>query len=68
MLHDMLEGIKSDPDAVPLTPLSTKFLQTAPNQRAQFVTVYRENPLKRQVGFVKYLITSDFHKSTQYLK
>ena len=48
MLHDMLESIKSDSDAVPLTPLSTKFLQTAPHQRSHFVAAYRENPLKRQ--------------------
>ena len=48
MLHDMLESVRSDADAVPLTPLSTKFLQTAPHQWAQFVALYKENPLKRQ--------------------
>ena len=48
MLHDMLESIKGDADAVPLTPLSTKFLQTPPHQRTHFVAVYRDNPLRRQ--------------------
>jgi len=44
----LLESIKNDSDAVPLTPLSSKFLQTSVHQRSHFIAVYRDNPLKRQ--------------------
>jgi len=48
VLFDMLDNIKSDPDAIPLTPLSTKFIQTNPVQRKHFISLYKDTPLKRQ--------------------
>ena len=44
----MLDNIKSDPDAIPLTALSTKFIQTNPVQRKHFISLYKDTPLKRQ--------------------
>lgn len=48
MLYDMLQSIKADNEALDLTPLSIKFLQTAAHQRSNFVALYRDMPLKKQ--------------------
>ena len=44
----MLDNIKNDAGSYPLTPLSSKFLQTPSHQRKFYVALFKDNPLKRQ--------------------